>query len=193
MTLSGIDLEADFASDLLNGFPAEFRIGDGARAAHEGDAAMAQSVEMCERLFDCEMMIEDDVGDVFNGAVSGDGDHGNWDVDVIRGGVENQKAIDGAFHQHARVLLDELALPVMAGGEVEVVGRREFLNYATHHAREVAFAQIGGEDADAHGAALTQRAGKVVGAVVEALGGFDDALAGFFGDGLGRGRTVENE
>ena len=42
-------------------------------------------------------------------------------------------------------------------------------NDAAHDAGEVAFAQVGREHADAHGAALAQRAGKVIGPVVEAL------------------------
>ena len=50
--VGGIDLEADLARDLLDGFPAVFGVGDGARAAHEGDAAVAEIVEVSESLFD---------------------------------------------------------------------------------------------------------------------------------------------
>ena len=65
MTLRGVDLEADLARDLLDGFPAEFGVGDGAGAAHEGDAAVAEIVEVGERQFDGAVMVEHDVGDVF--------------------------------------------------------------------------------------------------------------------------------
>ena len=150
-------------------------------------------VEVGQCLLDREMMIEDDVGYVFSRAVGGDGDDRNRDLDVVGGGVQQQKAIDGALDQHARILLNELALPVVAGGEVEVVGAGQLLDDAAHHAGKVALAQVGRQHAHAHGAALAQGAGEVVGPVVEPLGCFGDPVAGFLGDGLGGGRVIEDQ
>ena len=88
---------------------------------------------------------------------------------AFSGRIEQQKSVHGALHQHARILLDQLLFPVVAGGEVEIVGRSELLDDAAHDAGEVALAEVGSEHADAHGLALAQGAGEVIGAVVEAL------------------------
>ena len=189
----GVELEIDFTGYLLDCFPAELGIGDGVRAAHVGDAAMAERVEVGESLLDGEVMVEDDVGYVFDHAVGRDGDDGNGDCNVVGRGVEEQKAIDGALDQHARVFFDEVALPVVAGGEVEVMGGGELLDDAAHDAGKVTFAEVGGEDADAHGAALAQGTGEVVGAVIEPGGCFNDPIAGLLGDGLGGRGVIQDQ
>jgi len=53
--------------------------------------------------------------------VGRDGDHGHRNIDIVCGRVEEEKAVDRALDQHARILLDELMLPIVAGGEIEVV------------------------------------------------------------------------
>ncbi len=105
-------------------------------------------------------MIEDDIGYVFGRAVGRDGHHGHRDGDVIRGSVQQQKSVYGALHQHARILLDQLLFPVVAGGEVEVVSAGQLLNYAAHHPGEIALAQVGRQHAYAHGAALPRERAK---------------------------------
>jgi hypothetical protein len=67
------------------------------------------------------VVVEDNVGHVLNRAVSEMATTGTG-TDVVCRGVQQQKTVHGALHQHARVLLDQLALPVVAGGEVEVMG-----------------------------------------------------------------------
>ena len=133
-----VELEADLFGDQLDGLPAELGVGNGFRAAHKGYAAMAEIVEVDQGQLDCKMVIEHDVGDVFDGAVGGDGHHWQWNVKVVRRGIEQQKAVNGALDEHAWILLEELVVPVVAGGEVEVVGCGQLLHNATHHAGEVA-------------------------------------------------------
>ena len=193
ITSAVVDLEIDLVRDLLDAFPAVLGVGDGVRAAHERDAAMAKRMQMVERLFHRQVMVENDVGDVFGRAVSGDGDHRHRHLNLVGGRVEQQKAIHGALHQHARVLFNQFALPVVAGGEVEVVRCGQLLHHAAHDAGKVALAQVGRQHAYAHGLALPQRAGKVVGPVVEALGGLDDPVAGLLGNGLGGRGVVQDQ
>ena len=44
--VGGVDFEAHLTRYLLDAFPAELGVGDGAGAAHEGDAAVAEIVEV---------------------------------------------------------------------------------------------------------------------------------------------------
>ena len=60
-------------------------------------------------------------------AVRRDGNHRDGNLDLVGRRVQEQETVDGALHQHARILLDEFPFPVVAGGEVEVVGLGEFL------------------------------------------------------------------
>jgi hypothetical protein len=84
----GVELEANFLSHLLDRLPTKFGIGNGARPAHEGDAAVAELVQMEQRLFDGLVVIENDVGNVGSRAVGGDGDHRNGNVDLVNWRVE---------------------------------------------------------------------------------------------------------
>ena len=88
---------------------------------------MAELVKVDQGLLDGAVVIENDVGDVLDRAVGGDGDHWDGHGDVVGRSVQEQEAVDGALHEHARILLDEFALPVVAGGEVEVVGAGQLL------------------------------------------------------------------
>ena len=88
--------------------PAEFRVGDGARTAHEGDAAVAELVQVGQSLFDDEVMIEHDIGHVLGCAVGGDGYDRERHRNMVGRGVQQQKTIYSALHKHARILLDQL-------------------------------------------------------------------------------------
>jgi hypothetical protein len=65
----GVDLEIHLPPHLLDGLPTELRIGYGARAAHERNAAVAERVQMGQRLLHGAVMVEDDIGHVLNRAV----------------------------------------------------------------------------------------------------------------------------
>ena len=154
---------------------------------------MAERAKMSECLLHCHMVIEDNVGYVFSFAVGRDCHHRNRDFDVARRGVEQQKAIHGPFDKHARILLDQFAFPVVAGGEVKIVRAGQLLDDAIHDTRKVALAQVGRQNAHAHRPALAKGTGEVVGAIVEPLGRFGDPVAGLLGDGLGGWRVIQDE
>jgi hypothetical protein len=60
----GVELEIHLLPHLLDGLPAVLGIGNGARAAHERDAAVAERVQVGQRLFHGAVMVENDIGHV---------------------------------------------------------------------------------------------------------------------------------
>ena len=76
---------------------------------------------------------------------------------------------------------------------VEVAGVEEAFFDAVHEGGEVAFRELGHDDADGEGLAGAERTGDGVGAIVETLGGFEYALARGGGDGRGARRVVHDE
>ena len=82
----------------------------------------------------------------------------------------------------------------MMGDDVmKVAGLEEAVLDAVHEGGEVAFGELGDDDTDGEGLARAERTGDGVGAIVEKLGGFEDALARGGGNGRGTGRVVHNE
>ena len=69
ITSARIKLQPDLAGHLLDRLPAKLGVGNGARAAHESDAPVPQLMQMQQRLLHRQVMIQNDVGYVFNRAV----------------------------------------------------------------------------------------------------------------------------
>ena len=157
-----------------------------ALAFHEGDAAVAEVVEVAERQAGGGGVIEHDVGDAGRVAVRGDADDGDGNVDG-EFGVDEEETVDAAAHEEFLILLSEVGLAEMADGEVEEAFLEEVLLDAEHDAGEVAFAEFGDDDADGVGEAGAEHAGVQVGAVGEFFGGGVNALFGCRGDGSGDG------
>ncbi len=67
------------------------------------------------------------------------------------------------------------------------MGLEELLFDTGHDLGEVAFAEVGRDDADGHAAAGAKGPGEEVGSVAEAVGGFADAVAGTLRDGAAGG------
>src|SRR6185369_12410457 len=124
---------------LLDTLPAVLRIGYGARAAHKGDSAVTQLMEVPEGSLNGPMVVEHDVGHVLNRAMSGDRNHGDRHRNAVCRCVQQQKSVDSTLDQHARILLDKLFLPVVTSGEIEIVSTRKFLNDTAHYSGKVAF------------------------------------------------------
>ena len=124
--------------------------------------------------------------------VAGDGDDGQRRVKVGVG-VEQQQTLCAAVEQELGVVLDQLRLVIVAGGEVEEVLLQEVALDALHDDGEVAFAVLGDHDADRVAAGLVQVQSEVAGPVVELAGCFVDAAAGLGGEVLGQRRVVQNE
>ena len=155
---------------------------------------MTKLVEMHQCDFNRFVMVEDDVGHVLDRTVRRDGNHGNRDFDLVGRRVQQQEAIHRALDEHARILLDQFALPIVAGGEVEIVCAGKFLDDAAHDPGEVAFAQVRRENADGHRAALAQGAGEVIRTVIESCGRLHDTrLRVSWRYRLGRWRVIENQ
>ena len=188
----GTDDDADLLRDADDGLPTGLGVEGVALAFHEGDAAVAEIVEMAERHAGRDVVIEHDVGDAGGFAVRGDADDGERDVEGELG-IDQEKAIDAAAHEEFLVLLSEVGLAEMADGEVEKAFLEKILLDAEHDAGEVAFAEFGNDDADGVGEAGAQHAGVQVGAIVKFFCGGVNALLGGGGDRLGDGRVVEND
>ena len=116
-------------------------------ALHEGDAAVAEIVEVTEGHLCSAIVVEHGVGNAGNLAMSGDADDRNRDF-VVKLRVDCQKTVDGAVHQEVGVLFDEVGTSEMADGEVEESLLHKVLLDTEHDAGEVAFAELGDDDAD---------------------------------------------
>ena len=108
----------------------------------------------------CLVVIENDVGYVLTGLCAEIATTGTGTAYLVGGRIEQQEAVNSALDEHARILLDQIRVPVMASGEVKVMGACQLLHDAAHYASEVAFAQVGREDADGHGTALPKERAK---------------------------------
>ena len=188
----GVDGEADSFGHGHDAFPAEVGVGDLGLTFHEGDAAVAEVVEVLEGEEGGAVVVQHDVGVALDFFVAGDGDDGGGDF-FVEGGVDEEEAVDGALGEEAGVLVDEVGLALVGDDEVEVAGLEEVLFDAVHEHGEVALGEFGDDDADGVGVASAEGTGDGVGAVVEALGGLEDAVAGGGGDGGGAGRVVHDE
>jgi hypothetical protein len=114
------------------------------------------------------VVVEHDVRVALELLVSGDGDDGDAEG-FVEGGVDEKEAVDGALGEEAWVLFDEVGLALMGDNVVEVPGLEQSFFDAVHERGE--------------GLAGAEGAGDGVGAIVETLGCFEDALARGGGDG----------
>jgi hypothetical protein len=153
---------------------------------------MAEFIKMTEGKFGGFVVVESDIGVGGAFAIGRYGDDGSGAFDD-GGSVKKEEAIDGALLEHDGVALNEVVVPMVTGGEVEVVSLEELLFNAGHDLGEVAFTEVGRDDADGHAAAGAQGAGEEVGSVTEAVGGFADAIAGALRNGAASGRIIENK
>ncbi len=188
----GVDGEADAFRHGHDAFPAEVGVGCLALAFHEGDAAVAEIVEMLEREKGGAVVVEHDVGIALELLVAGDGDDRDADGFVKRC-VDEQEAVDGALREQAWVLVNEVRLALMGDDIVEVAGLEQTIFDTVHEGSEVAFGELGDDDADGEGLARAERSGDGVGAIVETFGGFEDALARSGRNGGSAGRVIHDE
>jgi hypothetical protein len=177
------DDDTDLLCDADDGLPAHLRVTYEACTLHEGEATVAEVVEVTEGHLCSSIVIEHGVGNAGNLAVSRDADGRNGDF-VVKLGVDGQEAVDGAVHQQVGILLDEVGTSEMAHCEVEEALLHEVLLDAEHDAGEVAFGEFGDDDADGVRKTRAQHAGVHVGSVVEFFGGCLDSLMGGLRDGL---------
>ena len=164
-----------------------------ATAAHEGDFAVTELIEVAQGKFGCALLIEDDVRDAFDFAMAGNDDGRENAEAFFEGGIDKDEAFNGAIHEEARVLLDEIGFAAMACGEVEVAFFNEVLFDPAEHLHGIAVTEFGNEDADGESLAFAQRAREEAGAVVEFGRSFNDAIASFLRNGTDAGSVIQNQ
>ena len=137
------------------------------------------------------MVIEDDVGNVGDVLMAGDG-NGRNRVLLVNGGVNGNDAFDAAGEKQLGIRAHEFVVMAVGDGEKkEIVLAEEGFDAADDRCA-VSIADFLGDDADGVAALDAERTREEIRAIVELVSGLDDAIAGAFGDGAGGGRIVEN-
>ena len=77
--------QLEIASDRHEAIPAIISVGAVATAAHEGDFAVTELVEMAQGKFGSALLVQDDVRDAFDLAVAGNDDSRENAQDFFRG------------------------------------------------------------------------------------------------------------
>jgi hypothetical protein len=94
-----------------------------------------------------EAMIEDDIGNVWYLAMSGDCDHRNRKT-MFQRRIDGDERVSATAKQHPAVFFDQIfAVPVVRG-EVEVSRLHQMIANTTHHLRVVAITEFGNENSD---------------------------------------------
>jgi hypothetical protein len=154
---------------------------------------MAKLVEVAQGKLGGALLIEDDICNAFNFAVTSDG-HSRKDSDALfERGIDKNEAFNGAIHEEARILFDEIGFATMTCGEIEVTFLNEMFFDAAEDLHGIAVAEFGHEDTDCKRLAFAQRAREEAGAVVEFGGSFSNAVTGFLGDGADAGSIIQHE
>lgn len=194
----GVDLNGElrtyantkFGSDFTHGSPANGGVGAGGMTFQEGDLFVSQFHEMGKREPRRKFVIQDNVGDTFDAAVSGDRDRGELEFFGDRS-VGGNETLDATRHEHLRIGVEKLLIvPVDHGEKEEIVLSQIFFDPADDQG-SVSVADFFGDDTNRVGALEAERAGEIVGTIVEVLGGLDDAFLGVLGDGASGGGVVE--
>ena len=172
-----MDDDTDLLGDGSDGLPAGFGVEGVTLAFHEGDATVAEVVEMEQGHAGRDIVIDHDIGDAAIPSVRGNADDGNGNVErELR--VDKEKAIDAAAQEKLLILVLEVGLAEMADSEVEEAVLKKVLLDAEHDSGEIAFAELGRDDADGVGEARAQHACVEVGAIAEFFCGGVYALLG---------------
>jgi len=152
---------------------------------------MPELLEVAQAQFDGAVVIQDDVGYIFDALVAGDGD-GGQNGRLFHGRVDGDEAFDAASQQHFRIGLQEPSVVTMRDSEEEVVFLAEKgLNSIDDHAA-VGIADFFGDNANREGSLHAQGSRQKIRAVVEFAGGGQDPFTGVLGDGSSCGRVVED-
>src|SRR4029079_396774 len=115
------------------------------------DLAVAELVEMPERQFRSPFLIEDNVGDSVDLLVSGDCNSRKNSDTLPKSGIDEDKALDGAVHEKARILFDEIRLAAVAGGQIKVALFNQVFLYTAQYLRSITIAEFGNEHTDRKG------------------------------------------
>ncbi len=174
--------QMQFRCNSQDGPPARDGVRTGGRPAEKSDVSMAEIEEMLQDELCGAMVIEDDVGDVRDMLMAGDG-HGGKSGFLVDGGVNGNDAFSAAGEKQLGIGTLEVVVMAVGDGEEEEVVLAENSFDATDDGRSVGVADFLGDHADGVAALYTERACEEIRAIVELASGLDDTVAGFFGDG----------
>lgn len=128
------------------------------------------------------VVIEDDVGDVGDVLMAGDG-NGRKDGLLVNGGVNCNDAFGAAGKKQLGIGAHELLVMAVDDGEEEEIVLAEFGLDAADEICTVGVADFFGDDADRVAALDAKGAREEIRAIVEFAGGLENALPGVFGNG----------
>ena len=101
--------------------------------------------------------------------MTGDGD--DWDVDeLVELGIDEDETVDGPFGEKPWIPVDEVWLSLMADNKVKIPGLEQMLFQPIHDHGEIAFTELGHDDADGEALAHAQGAGEKIGLEIEFSG-----------------------
>ena len=148
--------------------------------------AMAELIQMTKAEFGSSFLVQDDVGDSLNLAMSRDHDARQAET-LLEDGVDDDEALYGAFHQQPRVFLDKVGFAAMARGEVEIaLLDKKFLD-ARQYLGGIVVAEFGDENAHGKRLPLAQGTSVEAGAVIEPGRRFNDPVTGVLRNGAHTG------
>ena len=82
-------------------------------------------------------------------------------------GIDRNQSLCAAPHQHVGILLDKISTVPVMGDEVKKVLFEKAVPDSAHHLCVVAVGEYRNQDANRHGAAVSQRSGKKTGLVIK--------------------------
>src|ERR1700733_5902956 len=127
-------------------------------------------------------MVEHDVGNSAHTLVAGNCNHGQRNL-VNQIGVDRNQTLRAPADQHAGVLLDQVRPVAVVGYEVEILFLEKPVSNASHHFRVIAVGEDRNQNADGHGAAISQGSGEETGLIVEFERCLADSLPRSFRNG----------
>src|ERR1700720_4987351 len=121
-----------FTSGFTNRGPANGGVGARGMPFHESDLFVTQLREMCERESRREIMIQNNVGHPFCGAMAGHRDGGEFQL-LSDGSVGGDETLDAARHQHLRVSMKKLGIVAVDNCKEEVIMLSQIFFDAADH------------------------------------------------------------
>jgi len=187
------DLEFEIAGNIHQALPAIVGIGTVAASPHEGDFSVSKLIEMAKRQVCSAFLVENDAGHTFDLLVACDSYGRKRSNALLQRCIDKDEAFDGAVHEKARILLDEVGLTAMTGRQIEVTLFDQMFFDAAQNLRCVTVAKFGYEHAYCEGLAFSQRTGEEAGPVVELGGGLYDTVSSVLRDGTHAGSIIQDQ
>ena len=137
------------------------------------------------------MVVEYYVGDSTHTPMAGDRYHGQWQL-VGQVCINRNQPLGAAADQHAWILLNQIGSVAVVSDKVEIIFFEQAVADSGHHFGVIAVGQHRNQDADCHGAAISQRSRKETGLIVEFECRLADSLPCSFGNGTS-GHIIQDD